>query len=92
MDMQDAEDGRPLSDEMLKDLVLNFIIAGRDTTAQALSWTFYLLFRKQTDPRVVQRLVEEVDEVLMGQAPTYDSCKKMKFAEAWYVSSFCWIR
>lgn len=89
MDMQDAEDGRPLSDEMLKDLVLNFIIAGRDTTAQALAWMFYLLFRSQTDPRIVQRLVQEVDDVLQGQAPTYDSCKKMKFAEAWYPFFMC---
>ncbi|KAG0305764.1 Protein kinase alk2 [Linnemannia gamsii] len=87
MDMQDAEDGRPLSDEMLKDLVLNFIIAGRDTTAQALAWMFYLLFRSQTDPRIVQRLVQEVDDVLQGQAPTYDSCKKMKFAEACFYES-----
>ncbi|KAF9547205.1 Protein kinase alk2 [Mortierella hygrophila] len=82
MDMQDAEDGRRLSDEMLKDMVLNFIIAGRDTTAQALSWTFYLLFRSQTNPQVVQKLVEEVDGVLKGQSPTFDSCKNMKFAEA----------
>ncbi|KAG0297861.1 Protein kinase alk2 [Linnemannia gamsii] len=82
MEIKDAEDGRPLTDEMLKDLVLNFIIAGRDTTAQALAWMFYLLFRSQTDPRIVQKLVQEVDDVLQGQAPTYDSCKSMKFAEA----------
>ncbi|KAF9147225.1 Protein kinase alk2 [Linnemannia schmuckeri] len=82
MDMHDAEDGKPLSDEMLKDLVLNFIIAGRDTTAQALSWMFYLLFRSQTDPKIVQRLTKEVDDELKGHAPTYDSCKHMKFAEA----------
>ncbi|KAF9132537.1 Protein kinase alk2 [Mortierella sp. 14UC] len=81
MDM-DGEDGQPLSDEMLKDLVLNFIIAGRDTTAQALSWMFYLLHRAQTDPGIMQKLVKEVDDVLKGQAPTYDSCKNMKYAEA----------
>ncbi|KAG0278085.1 Protein kinase alk2 [Linnemannia exigua] len=81
MDM-DGEDGRPLSDEMLKDLILNFIIAGRDTTAQALSWMFYLLHRSQSDPKIMQRLVKEVDDVLMGQAPTYDSCKNLKYAKA----------
>jgi fatty acid omega-hydroxylase len=31
-------DGKPFSDELLCDFILNFIIAGRDTTAQALSW------------------------------------------------------
>eukprot|EP00164_Ancoracysta_twista_P000368 GFYU01000506.1.p1 GENE.GFYU01000506.1~~GFYU01000506.1.p1 ORF type:complete len:556 (-),score=171.65 GFYU01000506.1:195-1862(-) len=37
------EDGEPLTKEYLTDIVLNFIIAGRDTTAQALSWCIYLL-------------------------------------------------
>ncbi|KAG0278086.1 hypothetical protein BGZ95_004752 [Linnemannia exigua] len=81
MDM-DGDDGEPLSDEMLKDLVLNFIIAGRDTTAQALSWMFYLLHRSQSDPNIVKKLIKEIDEVLRGEEPTYDSCKTMKFAEA----------
>ncbi|KAG0375163.1 Protein kinase alk2 [Mortierella sp. AD032] len=78
----DGDDGKPLSDEMLKDLVLNFIIAGRDTTAQALSWMFYLLHRSQSDPNIVKKLIKEVDEVLRGEEPTYDSCKTMKYAEA----------
>jgi cytochrome P450 len=82
MDMDD-EDGQPLSDEMLKDHVLNFIIAGRDTTAQALAWMFYLLHRSQTDPGILKKLVKEVDEVLRGEVPTYDTCKAMKYAEAW---------
>jgi len=86
----DGDDGKPLSDEMLKDMTLNFIIAGRDTTAQALSWMFYLLFRSQTNPQIVKKLVQEVDDVLKGQDPTYDTCKSMKYAEAWYVSS-SWI-
>ncbi|KAG0218383.1 hypothetical protein BGX33_007525 [Mortierella sp. NVP41] len=79
---QHGDDDQPLSDEMLKDMVLNFIIAGRDTTAQALSWMFYLLFRSQTDPNVFKKLVQEVDDVLKGQVPTYESCKVMKYAEA----------
>ncbi|KAG0216092.1 hypothetical protein BGX28_005987 [Mortierella sp. GBA30] len=81
MDM-DGDDGKPLSDNMLKDLVLNFIIAGRDTTAQALSWMFYLLHRSISDPKIVSRLVDEVDEVLEGGEPTYEAYKKMKYSEA----------
>merc|ERR1712032_1543709 len=38
-----------LSTQWLKDIVLNFVIAGRDTTACALSWMFYLL---ATNPHV----------------------------------------
>lgn len=78
----DTEDGEPLSDQMLCCLILNFIIAGRDTTAQALSWMFYLLHRSTSDPSIVPKLVKEVDEVLDGGVPTYESCKKMKYSEA----------
>ncbi|KAF9965338.1 hypothetical protein BGZ70_005028 [Mortierella alpina] len=81
MDM-DGDDGKPLSDEMLKDLVLNFIIAGRDTTAQALSWMFYLMHRSISDASIVPKLVKEIDEVLEGGDPTYESYKKMKYSEA----------
>ncbi|KAG0305905.1 hypothetical protein BGZ98_003310 [Dissophora globulifera] len=81
MDM-DTDDGQPLSDEMLCCLVLNFIIAGRDTTAQALSWMFYLLYRSASDPSIVPELFKEVDEVLEGGVPTYEACKKMRYSEA----------
>ncbi|KAF9586111.1 hypothetical protein BGW38_009562 [Lunasporangiospora selenospora] len=77
-----GEDGEVLSDDMLKDSMLNFVIAGRDTTAQALSWMFYLLHRSSTDKNIVKRLQEEIDTVLGDDEPTYESHKKMKFAEA----------
>jgi fatty acid omega-hydroxylase len=41
--------GDKLDDKELRDTIMNFIIAGRDTTAQALSWTFYCLAQ---NPRV----------------------------------------
>ncbi|KAF9189411.1 hypothetical protein BGZ51_009644 [Haplosporangium sp. Z 767] len=81
MDMED-DNGQSLSDEMLKDLVLNFIIAGRDTTAQALSWMFYLMHRSISNPEIAPTLIKEVDEVLQGGEPTYESYKKMKYTEA----------
>ncbi|KAF9913789.1 hypothetical protein BX616_009569 [Lobosporangium transversale] len=81
MDM-DTEDGKPLSDEMLCCLVLNFIIAGRDTTAQALSWMFYLLHRSNTDPTILSKLVKEVDDKLSGGIPTYEAYKTMRYSEA----------
>ncbi|KAI8895327.1 cytochrome P450 [Globomyces pollinis-pini] len=74
-------DGNGLDDEVLVDQVINFIIAGRDTTAQALSWTFYHLAK---NPRVVQRLQQEISEIVpaSGANPTYDEVKKMKYANA----------
>jgi cytochrome P450 len=53
------------SDAELRDIVLNFMIAGRDTTACLLSWTFYELARV---PHVQARLREEAAAVLGGSA------------------------
>ncbi|KAF9380463.1 hypothetical protein CPC16_010309 [Podila verticillata] len=81
MDTKD-DNGQPLSDDMLKDAILNFTIAGRDTTAQALSWMFYSLNREGADQIVLDTLVQEVDDVLQGGQPTYETYKQQKFAEA----------
>ncbi|KAF9913788.1 hypothetical protein BX616_009568 [Lobosporangium transversale] len=81
IDLKD-DDGQSLSDETLKDSILNFIIAGRDTTAQALSWMFYLMFRNSTDKDVAFKLRKEIEEVLGDQEPTYETYKQMKYAEA----------
>ena len=37
------EDGKPMTDEQLRDEVLTLFIGGHETTATALAWTFYLL-------------------------------------------------
>ncbi|GJJ79247.1 hypothetical protein EMPS_11607 [Entomortierella parvispora] len=81
MDLTD-DNGEPLSDDMLKDSILNFIIAGRDTTAQALTWMFYLLHRSSSDKSIVRKLQEEIDNVLGDDMPSYESSKQMKYAEA----------
>jgi fatty acid omega-hydroxylase len=51
--------GDRLNDVELRDTVLNFIIAGRDTTAQALSWLFYSL---ALQPRIEKKMMEELSE------------------------------
>ncbi|KAK3806301.1 MAG: cytochrome P450 [Benniella sp.] len=81
MDMK-LDNGEVLSDDMLVDSVLNFVIAGRDTTAQALSWMFYLMHRSEADLNVWKRMVQETDEILAGSHPTYESTKQQKYAES----------
>ncbi|KAG0074607.1 Protein kinase alk2 [Linnemannia elongata] len=81
MEAKDDE-GKPLSDEYLVDIILNFTIAGRDTTAQALSWMFYLINRDGTDKEIMKTLIKEVDEVLGDGLPTYETHKQQKYAEA----------
>jgi fatty acid omega-hydroxylase len=63
--LHDAEEP---STKELRDIVLNFIVAGRDTTACALSWTFYELTRH---PEVVSKIIVEVNEIC-GVAPKVD--------------------
>ncbi|KNE64805.1 hypothetical protein AMAG_10145 [Allomyces macrogynus ATCC 38327] len=49
------------SDQELRDMIINFIIAGRDTTAQALSWT---IFELTQHPHVVAAMRAEIARVL----------------------------
>ena len=58
---EQARTGKPYDDQFLQNLVLNFLIAGRDTTAQSLSWTFFLL---RTHPHVEKRVLEESGDLI----------------------------
>jgi cytochrome P450 len=51
------EDGEPMSDEELRDELLTLVLAGHETTANSLAWTFERLLRT---PAAYDRLREEV--------------------------------
>ncbi|TMD48379.1 MAG: cytochrome P450 [Chloroflexi bacterium] len=61
------KDGHPMSDEQVMAECLTLFLAGHETTATALSWTWYLLCQHQESYRQVQ---QEVDRVLQGRTPT----------------------
>ncbi len=63
---RDEETGEKMSDEQLRDEVLTLILAGHETTANALSWTWYLLSQHREAER---KLHAELDEVLAGRPP-----------------------
>ncbi len=71
----EAGDGA-LSDREIRDEVITIFIAGHETTAQALSWTWYLLSQH---PAVEARLHAELDEVLSGRTPTQDDLPKLAY-------------
>lgn len=81
-----SEDGSKLfSESELSDIILNFIIAGRDTTAQALSWTFYLLAK---NPSIKAELLQEVQLVLgKREKLSYEDIKDMSFARAVFLEA-----
>eukprot|EP00928_Gymnodinium_smaydae_P095038 TRINITY_DN8100_c0_g2_i1.p1 TRINITY_DN8100_c0_g2~~TRINITY_DN8100_c0_g2_i1.p1 ORF type:complete len:510 (-),score=61.81 TRINITY_DN8100_c0_g2_i1:43-1533(-) len=63
----------------IRDMVLNFLIAGRDTTAQCLTWT---LFELAQSPRVVEKVRAEVSAVC-GTAPiVYSDVAKLRYTNA----------
>ncbi|WP_244395994.1 cytochrome P450 [Beijerinckia indica] len=62
---QDLESGKSMSDEEITDNLLTFIAAGHETTAQGLSWTFYLLSQH---PEIETKVIKEIENVTKGQA------------------------
>lgn len=61
------EQGRPMPDSQVRDEAMTIFLAGHETTANALTWTFDLLSRA---PDVSRRLRDEVDRVLADRPPT----------------------
>ena len=69
-------DGTGLNDVQLRDEVMTLFLAGHETTAVALTWTWYLL---ATHPEVEARLHAELDEVLGGRTPGFDDLPNLTY-------------
>lgn len=70
------EDGSALSDEQLRDEVLTIFLAGYETTANALTWTMYLL---TLNPEADARMHDELRTVLGDRVPTLDDYAQLKY-------------
>lgn len=73
------DDGNPLDEQQVRDELMTFLLAGHETTANALAWTLLLLSRH---PDARQRLVAEVDDVLSGRAATAADLGKLEWTSA----------
>ncbi len=67
MAAQDEETGDQMSDQQLRDEVMTLFLAGHETTANALTWTWHLL---GLHPAARDRLHTELDQVLAGRPPS----------------------
>src|SRR5437899_5154416 len=68
-----------MSDTQVRDEVMTIFIAGHETTANALTWTLYLLSQ---NPDIEKKLVAELLTVIDGnRTPTVDDIPKLKFTE-----------
>jgi cytochrome P450 len=72
------EDGSQMSDAQLRDEVMTLFLAGHETTALSLSWSWYLL---ATHPHAEQKFHAELDEVLGGRAPDVSDLPNLKYTE-----------
>jgi cytochrome P450 len=71
------DDGTPMSDEQVIDEAMTFFGAGHETTANGLTWAWYLLAQH---PAAYARLRAEVDSVLGGRAPTYADLPRLPYS------------
>jgi cytochrome P450 len=71
-------DGGRMSDRQLRDEVLTFLIAGHETTALALTWTWHLLAQH---PEAERKLHEELDRVLGGRVPEFADLPALTYTE-----------
>ncbi|PUZ78254.1 hypothetical protein GQ55_1G438600 [Panicum hallii var. hallii] len=68
--------GDDVSSKQLRDDLMTMLIAGHETSAAVLTWTFYLLSKY---PKVMAKLQDEVDSVLGDSLPTIEDVKKLKY-------------
>ncbi len=64
---QDEDGGAHMTDEQVRDEAMTLFLAGHETTANALSWTWHLL---STNPEAEQKLHAELDTMLNGRLPS----------------------
>uniref|UniRef100_A0A7N1A9E0 Cytochrome P450 n=1 Tax=Kalanchoe fedtschenkoi TaxID=63787 RepID=A0A7N1A9E0_KALFE len=68
--------GDDVSSKQLRDDLMTMLIAGHETSAAVLTWTFYLLSQ---NPDVMAKLQDEVDSILGDRFPTIEDMKRLKY-------------
>ena len=75
---QDEEDHGGMTDQQVRDEALTLFLAGHETTANALTWTWYLLSQ---NPECEQRLHQELDTALGGRAAAASDLPALRYTE-----------
>ena len=70
------EDGSRMTDKQLRDETITLFLAGHETTANALSWTIWLLAQ---NPAAEKKFFEELAGVLNGRAPNVEDMPKLTY-------------
>lgn len=79
MIMAQREDGTRMTDQQLRDEAMTLYLAGYETTALTLTWSWYLLSQH---PQAEQKLVQEWASVLGGRTPGADDLTALPYTSA----------
>jgi cytochrome P450 len=78
LEARDEETGQGMTDRQLRDELVTLFLAGHETTAISLTWTFHLLAQ---NPAAEAKLHAEVDEVLREKdVPAFDDLERLPYA------------
>jgi enediyne biosynthesis protein E7 len=73
------EEGDALNDGQLRNETMTFLLAGHETTANALTWAFHLIAR---NPEVEERLSMEFNQVLAGRVPVFTNLSQLTYTKS----------
>ena len=73
-----SPDNTASAEQSLRDQVITIFLAGYETVANALSWTWYLLSQ---NPECERRFHHEIDHQLQGRLPTFDDVPRLRYVE-----------
>jgi cytochrome P450 len=78
-DARDEETGEPLSDDAIRNEISVLFMAGHETTANSLTWSWFLISQA---PEVEAKLHRELESVLGGRPPTLADVPKLEYTRA----------
>ncbi|HLA63127.1 MAG TPA: cytochrome P450 [Rhodothermales bacterium] len=78
------EDGSVMTDRQVRDEAMTLLLAGHETTANALAWTWALLAEH---PEVEARLHAELDGVLNGRPPAFEDVPRLAYTRQVFAES-----
>jgi cytochrome P450 len=75
---RDEEGSGGMTDTQVRDEALTLFLAGHETTADALTWAWYLLSQ---NPQAEAALHAELDRVLAGRLPSFEDLPQLRYTE-----------
>ena len=76
--LSEDEDGERMTDKQARDEAVTLILAGHETTANVLNWTWWLLAQY---PQAEAKLHRELDDVLRGQPPALQDLRRLPYSD-----------